>query len=441
MSFKSFRTQVLFRVILALVFVLSATFVLFQTDFWLLSIWLYLGFILSIFSLIRFTEKAHKDLYYFLLSIKEGDFSTSYPYKKKNELNYAFDTINQVLNSLRNEKASNSIYLQTVVEHIGIALLCLDGQKIILHNKAASNLFGLSHLNSIEKLQQIDAPLAATCMQMKHGDQHLVKTKLSGQLYSLSLQCTEFWLQDKHFRLISFQDIKADLEANEIESWQRLIRVLTHEIKNSAIPISTLSEVIIELIEQNKSFMQQLEDGEALSDILGGLETIQTRSAGLVNFVNSYDQLAKVPQPKLEEVDLSTLVEHILKLFKVDVESKQICLNHSIAKNTLVNIDQSLIEQVLINLIKNAIEAIEGIENAQLDLIANETDGQLSLIIKDNGPGMSDEVLENIFVPFYSTKNRGSGIGLSLSRQIMRAHNGNISVSTSSAGSSFTLNF
>jgi len=441
MPFKKFHFQVLLRIILLLLLFISGTYFLTQTSVWLVSFWLYLAFVIVLVNLLRFIEKAHRDLYYFLLSIKERDFSISYPHKKADELNYAFDTINQVLNDLRNEKASNLIYLQTVVEHIGIALICIYEGNIVLDNRAAKKLFRLDHIGSLDKLFQINEELGNTCANLASGEQKLLKIKLYDSLYNLSLEATEFRLQGKSYKLISFKDIKSELEANELESWQKLIRVLTHEIKNSVIPISTLSEVIIQLVKENKSNFEEIDNGEPLADILGGLETIQTRSKGLADFVTSYDQLAKIPQPKFQTVDLNDLVQRVLTLFASDIEMKQINLQSTVDSTIRVEADASLIEQVLINLIKNAIEVVESADNRKISIEAELRDESTVLTITDNGPGIPEEVLENIFVPFYTTKSSGSGIGLSLSRQIMKAHNGNISVSTTSKGSSFKLTF
>lgn len=441
MPFKRFHFQVILRILLLLSSFIVGTYFLTESELWLLSIWFYLAFVLGTISLIRYVEKAHRDLYYFLLSIKERDFSISYPHKKNDELNYAFDTINSVLNDLRNEKASNLIYMQTVVEHIGVALICLDGQQVVLQNKAAKRLFGLEHLKSVDKLYQLNEELGSVCNDIKTGDQELLKITLHQTLYNLSLEATEFSLRGTGYKLISFKDIKAELEANELESWQKLIRVLTHEIKNSAIPISTLSDVILQMIQENRSSFEQIEDGETLEDILGGLETIQSRSKGLVDFVTTYDRLAKIPQPKFQEVNIAHLLEGAHKLMDTDIKKKDIGFKMRIEEPLTVNLDPSLIDQVLINLIKNAIEVVQDQSIARIEIEAKKVDNQVQIIVSDNGPGIPAEVLENIFVPFYTTKSYGSGIGLSLSRQIMKAHNGNISVSTTSNGSAFTLSF
>jgi two-component system nitrogen regulation sensor histidine kinase NtrY len=436
---KSFRWRVAARVFLLVGFFIGGTYLIFQTPFWLLALWCYLGFILGVFELIRFVEKGQRDLHYFLLSIKEGDFSTSYPYKKREELNYAFDTINKVLNELRNEKASNLIYLQTVVEHISIALICLDHHEVVLKNRAAEKLLGTRRLKTIDKLIQINEALGKACASLLHGQQLLLKPIIGGIPYTLSLEATEFRLRDKSYKLISFKDIKSELEANELESWQKLIRVLTHEIKNSAIPISTLSDVILQMIKDNQESLQGFEDQETFADILGGLTTIQSRSKGLVDFVTTYDRLSKIPQPKIQRVTMSHLTSKIVTLMAPDLEANGILIKTKFEQGLSLKIDEGLIEQVLINLVKNASEAC-GL-NGIITIKAFESDQFVHIEVSDNGPGIPHDILENIFVPFYTTKNQGSGIGLSLSRQIMKAHHGNISVVTNSSGTTFSLSF
>ena len=253
---------------------------------------------------------------------------------------------------------------------------------------------------------------------------------------------TEFILQDKHYKLVSFQDIKSELEANEIESWQKLIRVLTHEIKNSVIPISTLSDVILHMIkdEKGKVDLGKL-DNEAIQDLVGGIETIESRSKGLANFVKTYDQLTQVPKPNFENTSVQDQLDHIRSLFKPQLDNFHIDLKIIGAQSVVFRMDQDLIDQVLINLVKNAIEAVKPMDNAKIQIRLFDEKDKKEIWIEDNGGGIPEEIKENIFVPFFTTKEGGSGIGLSLSKQIMRLHGGTISVQSSSAGTIFKLQF
>jgi len=442
MEYKYFRLNVIIRISLLLVLGYAAVYVLTSTHFWLVSFWLLLAWIVVLVSLVRYVERSRRELAYFLLAIRQGDFTNTYHYKKKSDLNYAFNEINQVMQDLSREKASNLLYLQTIVEHVRVAVICFDADyKVKLFNQAAKSLFGKKQVSSIKNIETISEPIATAIQRMGNGERELIKVNLGGQVMNLSMLVTEFWLKDNRYKLVSFQDIKSELEAKEIESWQKLIRVLTHEIKNSVIPISTLSEVILQMLRSKDGSVDLSKlDQESVEDIVGGIETIESRSKGLAHFVSTYDQLTKIPKPKLHQSNIKHLINNTLNLFKSDIDARRIKI-YAILTDTSINLDSDLIEQVLINLLKNAIEAIKDIENPKITLRLEELDQEVSLTIQDNGNGIPDEILDNIFVPFYSTKEGGSGIGLSLSRQIMRLHKGQLSVETSNEGTSFTLHF
>jgi nitrogen fixation/metabolism regulation signal transduction histidine kinase len=442
MKQKYFRIYVVLHIAALLVLGYAGIYILLQTHFWLASIWVFLAFSLLLISLIRYVERSKRDLAYFLLSIKQRDFSNNFPYKNKEELNYAFDQINAVLKDLRNEKASNYLYLQTVVEHVRVAVICFDeGNKVQLLNRAAKELFQKEHLPSVNSLATISEDIANIIQNTEASSKELVKVKIGNQFRNLSMLVTTFKLQEKSFKLVSFQDIKNELESQEMESWQRLIRVLTHEIKNSVIPISTLSEVTLQLIKNEEQLYAQ-HNLEAYQDIIGGLETIESRSKGLAHFVNTYDQLTKMPKPQLISIDLSKLIHRLTNLFKSDFESLGIDLKLEVAEALQIEADPDLIDQVLINLLKNAMDAVKDQAIRRIQIKANYDESGVNVEVIDNGNGIPDEILENIFVPFYTTKQGGSGIGLSISRQIMKLHNGSLTVdSTSKAGTAFKLQF
>lgn len=445
MEYKHFRLQILVRIILILILGYSAIYVLTETHFWLVAFWLFLALIIVLINLVKYVERSRRELAYFLLAIKQGDFTNTYHYKKQSDLNYAFHEINDVMKELRNEKATNLLYLQTVVEHVSVAVLCFDKHfKIQLVNKAAKSLFNRPYLTSLESLNIVSIDITERIRSLNSGERELFKVQIDGQFHHLSMLVTTFKLQGQDYKLVSFQDIQNELEAQEIESWQKLIRVLTHEIKNSVIPISTLSDVILQIIkrEGKKPNLGKL-DEESVEDLIGGLETIEARSKGLANFVKTYDQLTKLPTPKFQIVKVKKLFSRVANLFGPDLDKRGIKLNINCNENLELNADPDLIDQILINLVKNAMEAIIDIKDAQIILWANVTDeGHIKLQVQDNGNGIPLEILDNIFVPFYTTKEGGSGIGLSLSKQIMKLHKGNISVAQkTNIGTTFTLKF
>jgi signal transduction histidine kinase len=245
--------------------------------------------------------------------------------------------------------------------------------------------------------------------------------------------------------LLSFHDIRYELEAQEVESWQKLIRVLTHEIMNSAIPISTLSSVVSDMLVDEKGQLVNLSGlgEEDLADLQGSLDTIRSRSKGLVDFVQAYKNLTQMPKPRIEPVPVQALFGQVYTLCKSTLIVRGIRMRIALPEEELVlSVDRSLIEQVLINLVGNAADALNGCPEPQIVLTAGRQEHLLWVRVSDNGAGMSREVQEQIFIPFYTTKPNGSGIGLSLSKQIMLLHGGKIKVqSAPGEGSSFTLVF
>ena len=450
MGSDNFRLKLIIRIMLILTLGFGTIYVLTQTHFWLVSIWLGLFSILLIFELIRFLEKSKKELANFLLAIQQGDFSNTYPKNSKRESDYnlykAFNIINAEFQKIRRQKESNFHYLQAIVEHSGVALICYqeeDGE-INLMNKAAKVLFQKPYLKNISSFQKIDSTIHKAIDELNSGEKELIKTVINGELLNLSIMAKELRMDDALFKLVSFQDIKSELDEHEVDSWQKLIRVLTHEIMNSAIPISTLTSVINQKINtnNNKKPLAHLSN-EDEEDILGGLKTIETRSKGLIQFVESYKTLSSLPKPKFATVNVKELIDRVAILMKSDIEKARIRLNIELSgKQMTIKADPQMIEQILINLIINAKDALIGVSNPSIELIAINQDNKDFIKVIDNGHGMDQETLSNIFVPFYTTKKKGSGIGLSLSRQIMRLHKGSISVqSVPGKGSVFNLEF
>ncbi len=250
MGSDNFRLKIVVRIILILTLGFGTVYVLTQTHFWLVSIWLGLFCILLIFELIRYLEKSKKELANFLLAIQQGDFSNTYPQQTKNQYDFnlyrAFNLINAKFQKIRREKESNFHYLQAIVEHSGVALICFQEEngEINLMNKAAKDLFQKPYLKNINSFQKIDPALLKSITGLNSGDKVLLKSVLNGELLHLSILAKELRMDGALYKLVSFQDIKTELDEHEVDSWQKLIRVLTHEIMNSAIPISTLTSVI-----------------------------------------------------------------------------------------------------------------------------------------------------------------------------------------------------
>lgn len=397
----------------------------------------------QVFALIRDTESVVKIMTRFFDSIRYSDFTRTVTSKG---LGSAFDELNKSYNEVMNEfikarkeKEENFRYMQTIVQHIGIGLISFfpDGE-VNLINNAAKKLLKISSLRNIKTLESINKKLVEELFEIKAGKKSLIKFVYNNDFYQLILFATEFKMQEKIYKFVSIQNIMSELEEKEMEAWQKLISVLTHEIMNSITPISSISQTLNGLVNQKEL------NEETLDDIKAGMETIHRRSEGLIEFVNNYRSISKIPVANFSIVQVKNLFADVAKLMERNLQEKGVDFKYHIEPKSLeLTIDQKLIEQVLINLLLNAIDAVKEKANPVIELNASMGERGCPVIqVNDNGIGILEEVQEKIFIPFFTTKSNGSGIGLSLAKQIMKQHSGNIRfVSNPDEGTTFTLYF
>lgn len=447
MIFKNFRFQVTIRLLLLLFLAFSAIFIWHYTHFWLVSFWLLLFVVILSLNLIRYVERTDRELVLFLEALKQSDFSLSYNYKKKslnNRIYNAFHGIMEALQRLSFEKEANHLYLQTVVEHTDMALICFDGSgKILLANTAAKRLLEKPRISNIQSLKLINPNLGEALESLRPGKSHLIKYIHKGAHRALTIQSSKFILKEKEYTIVTLRDIKNELEQQEVESWQKLTRVLTHEIMNSVIPISNLIQIINELVSEKMlhSGPTPLFSKEEMTDISYSLETIEKRSKGLAHFVKGYKKFTQLPQPNLKQINVPDLIYGVDKLLRRNLEEKNIRLIYPVLSEDLfICGDPELLEQVLINIIQNAADALQNTPGPVIEISTKEEADFIMINIKDNGPGIDEEILDQIFIPFFTTKIKGSGVGLSISNQIMQLHGGNLKVTSQKGkGSEFSL--
>jgi nitrogen fixation/metabolism regulation signal transduction histidine kinase len=404
--------------------------------------------ILLIFELIRFHERSRNALREFLISIKQEDFSSlSTIDEKDDELQEAYQMILDKFRYLRIQKETHYHYLQRVIEHVDTALICLDHKlEIQLINKSAKDLLQVPDIKDLRSLEKIDINLVTLIREIDSGQREIIRLARHGKILNLSVRATTFTLEKDKYKIVSLHDIKTELEEQEVESWQKLVRVLTHEIMNSTIPITNMVGLARDFLVDDEGNPKEIPglDKEEIDDLVESLSTAEKRSKGLVKFVQTTKDLARIPEPTISEISVDDLFNRLKGFFKNEIKQHKIDFKIVLCKSDLViNADLEMIEQVLINLIKNAIEAVEDISRPKIKLIANQKNNMtLSISVHDNGHGIPEENLDKIFIPFYSTKDKGSGIGLSLSRQIMKLHRGRIDVETElGAGTTFILEF
>ena len=446
MIFKKFRYIIIFYLLIIALLTGLGVYILFNTYFWITSFWIFIADLVFIGVFLKFVEKEHKKLSHFLTSVDQDDFTPPFSKDYKDlDLNRAFEHLSGVIVSLRDEAQINLQYLQTVVNNINTAIICVDeSSKIVLSNDSAKNLFQKSMLRDLDSLYTLKMELPELLKGLMLDEKKLVKFNQNGKLLNYSIQLARFKIRGNQYRLFSFQDIQSEIEQNELESWQKLTRVMTHEIMNSVIPISNLSGLVYQKVfDKNDKIIQEVDKNDA-EDIRDGLKTIESRSKGLVNFVEATRHFTKMPEPEFEKIVVTDLISRIGLLLKSKIQEKSIDLITNIESDELsILADKSLIEQALINLVLNAIDALEEISSPQIKINASKNkENRILISIEDNGKGISEDDLENIFIPFYTTKKQGSGIGLSLTKQVMFLHKGNITVQSElGKGTKFVISF
>jgi len=451
MVYKNFKVVSIFRILL-----LSATIFLFffsfTTQYHITSVIIGVIIIYEIYALIRFVDKTNRNLASFLESIRFSEFTRSFQVEGMgssfDELNKAFNAVIKDFQTVRSEKEEHYHYLQSIVQNIDVSIIAFQKNGTVeMINKAAKKLFQINNLRNITALESLSAELVKTLLNIKPGENTLVKVQDEDDILQLAINTSEFKIHDKLIILATIKNIQSVLEEQETEAWQKLIRVLTHEIMNSITPIASLSstlDIMLKGISSSQEDSSLRMDMATVDEIQQALQTINKRSTGLLHFVNTYRNLTRIPKPNFKITRVKDLVKNIHLLMDEEFKRTKINFDVSIVPEELeVSADEELIEQVLINLIKNSIHALEGLKNGHISLkaILNKR-GRVIIQVVDNGQGIIKEVLDKIFIPFFTTKPKGSGIGLSLSRQILRLHGGTITAySEPEKETIFTLTF
>jgi nitrogen fixation/metabolism regulation signal transduction histidine kinase len=435
--FKTFRFQVIARLGFILLTMGGLLFLLVKTRFYATVLILAFLAAVQIHSLIRYVERTNRELGRFLSAVRHADFSQSFTAGERGssfyELNQALNDILLDIKRYRTEREEQYRYLQTVVKHVGIGLLVfLHDGTVDMINAAAKRMLKCTGLKKISALKTSCPDLVDTLMKLPPGERALIKVEVAGDLLHLAIHAAEFRMRDEQYKLVSLQNIRTELEETEMEAWQKMIRVLTHEIMNSITPISSLAATITDLMNGASKAAGNGEaariDDESLTDIRGAVQTIQKRSLGLLNFVDAYRNLTLIPKPQFGVFSVQELFDRVGLLLRPTMSSEGIRFELRVDPHSLeLTADTELIEQVLINLINNAIDAVRGCAEPAVILEAGMDErGRTRIQVIDNGRGIFSEAREKIFIPFFTTKKTGSGIGLSLSRQIMRMHGGSI---------------
>ncbi len=447
MIFKKVEWSILIRVLLLFLALSGAAYLLVN------GLYLYMAFVIplvfyQVVEFYRFQRKVHVELDQFVESVHYRDFSRHFDVKhaplELQPMRKGFNEINSTFKVMSKEKETQYQYLQKILELVDTGILSYqqDDGTVVWMNESLKKMLQLPYLKTIHSLSRRDDGLYKEVMALKPGENKIGTAHLEKNAFKILLSATAFQTDGIIYKLIAFQNVNEALDETESRAWQKLLSVMTHEIMNSIAPISSLAETLKSRLQESMKSLKN--EGGSLEDLELGIDTIKRRSEGLLKFAETYRNLNKITTPNLKKVYVRDLFENLQQLMQPTLDQKKIDMEIILMDTDLaLDIDASLIEQVLINLLVNGIEAVKEKTNAKVVLSAFLASSHKTMIkVADNGIGMTDEVMDKIFIPFFTTKKNGSGIGLSLCKQIMMLHKGNIQVqSKEGEGTAFILQF
>ncbi len=428
----SYYIQLFLRIAPIVIFTAISTYIFYSDKNIMLFIISVIAIIFSIFTFIKYLNKTNKKISYFFEAVENDDSTLYFPENTKDsvskKLNRGLNRVNNLIREVKIKNIEQVKYFSALIEHLDTGIVVLDSKGNVLHaNASAAKLLNYQTLTNIVQLKKVDYQLYSTFAQLKNGSRKLIKLTYKNNTTNLILQATSFFNRDVASTVVSIQDIRHELDTQEVDSWIKLIRVLTHEIMNSISPITSLSDTILRYFTNEYKTIDQ----QVIKNTTKGLKIIKERGEGLIDFVESYRKLTKIPTPSFEQTNIADLMDNISILLANEYRLGDINYSVNITpKNLTLNIDKIQITQVFINIVKNALEAVKDVENPMVKIYNIINKNNVIIYVCDNGKGILKENMEQIFIPFFTTKPKGTGIGLSLSKQIMRNHGGSIRVSS-----------
>jgi nitrogen fixation/metabolism regulation signal transduction histidine kinase len=397
-----------------------------------------------------FVSKTNQELSRFLDAARYADFGQRFQFDR---LGAGFselgDTFTQILDRFREDRKQREEelrHLKALLEHVPVPLISVHSDnQITLWNNSARRLFGIAMVRRLSDLEQFGADFQKQVRSIQPGETRLAAFHVDNMEQRLTISASEIAIASNIERLISLQNIQSELDGMQLSAWQDLVRVLTHEIMNSITPVASLAKTSVDLLDDvSDKIADKTEIVEELNDVKDAVNTVARRSDGLMNFVSSYRQLTRLPVPEKVRFRLSELFADVTRMATSDWLDRGLALITNVEPSELdVFADRQMVEQVLINLLQNCKHALEEVKNGHVSLSARLNQrGHVTLEVADNGPGIPDEIASRVFVPFYTTRREGSGVGLALSRQVMIAHRGTITFTNlEKGGTRFTLVF
>ena len=443
MVFKRFEVRLVIQITILTLTIFLFSWIWCNTSFVYTSVVLFMTIPAQVYWIYRLVGATNRKLASFFEAIKFGEFNYNFSADGQGKsfvaLSKVFDEIMAQFQDMKQLKEEQSFFYKTVIQHIGVGLIAFrPGGQVIMSNNSVNRLLGFQNFENIDQLRLIDNSLYDAVSRLNDGQKQLVKIRMEDDLFYLSVNAKVIKQETGVIKVVSIQNIQTELEEQEIVSWQKLIRVLTHEIMNSITPVTSLTETLQQMFQNQSEFSDH-----DVEDIRLAINTIHKRSAGLLKFVDTYRNLTKIPQPKFERFKIADFIEEICKLLENDLHSNSIelDLNISVPEMEIVA-DESMMERVLINLLKNAIQAVRDNEKPKIGIRSYfSATGNVVIQVIDNGQGILPDVIDKIFIPFFTTRQGGSGIGLALSRQLVRAQGGTIGAVSVPGRTIFTVRF
>ncbi|MFC2090604.1 PAS domain-containing sensor histidine kinase [Bacteroidota bacterium] len=433
---KNLNIQIILRILMLVVAAIGLAWIIFGPMASILAIIPIIVLIAASIELSFFLNRVNRRLFYFFEAIKNEDSTLSFPLTSNNkmmkDLNLSLVKVNKQIQQIYFENQKQELYFQALIEHAASGMFTFNKEGFILHsNKLAKQLFGVEVLTHLSQLEAIDSNLYQTVKEMKSSEQRLTAVNFENGIVQLLIKANSFISDKEELMLLSVHDIKTQLDEKELDSWHKLIRVMMHEIMNSITPITSLSESVAGYFYTGKKLKtpEQI-DSKTIETTLRGLEVIREQGKNLESFVESYHKLSRLPKPEKKVFAVQNLIDNIRILSESFPNAENIYLECKVEpEDQKLLADEKQISQVLINLVKNAFQACTNIKGARVKIrVSLGKNGRQEIKVIDNGSGIPDELLDKVFIPFFTTKETGSGIGLSVSRQIMQDHGGSLKI-------------
>ncbi len=402
--------------------------------------------LILIFELVSFLNKSNRQINFFIQAIKNDDTTLRFPIKTGNsiisDLHQSLNELNVILQQTKVRSQIKERYFSEILQNIGTGVMVYNEKGFVTEvNTAALDLFGLQNLTHLSQIDRVDPRFRGELTDLTNLQKQVITLRKANEQVQIITRCSVINLKDENVKLITLQDIRGELERKELDSWVKLIRVLSHEIMNSLAPVTSIAQSLQSIWNEKIENTPAFSDDEAVDSTIKGLEVIGERGKGLIRFVQSYRMLTKVPVPQLAPVGMKNLFDRLSILVSpLKTEFNVAIRFHYHEPDFQLMVDEQMLVQVVINLVKNAAEALTETTDPTIEILCKQlSNSETEITVSDNGPGIPDDIIEEIFVPFFTTKATGTGIGLSYSRQIMRAHGGSISCSSQPGKTVFKL--